>query len=1022
MSLAMLLSLLPAAALAAEVPEEPEAAEAVEEAALVEDTEPVEETEAVEEAALVEDTEPVEETEAVEEAALVEEAEPVEETETVEEAEAVEDAALVEEAEPVEEAEAVEEAAALQAEPVYADGTYTGTGSGFGGNVLVEVTIAGGRISSVTSPSHAGESYWDLMGVDTLLTRIVEANTANVNGVSGATFSSNGVKAAVNNALTAAAAAAESGGSGSGGASSGQYVLMNIPYQAFYNAAGVTNQSYNYDAVSTATNKVGNYGITGGAFHSGTSASKAADDTISAVGGENGAKIEGVIWPVRVDNTAALSALGGREVTDSSKLTVATLGRGASSSTDLVGYETLMEAPAYSWYALDSEPANYLSLSIRGSAPVFTAGKDAAVKEDAIEPSVSYGTNWGDVQLGVSAAGDITGKLINAVVFTSNSGTVVGFQHLLNIWTNGQMAWRAALKPGLDGSTITNIRFYCSVKDDDNTDDTAPAYENYVYDYPVSLTVPAVYSGTLSAAFDGSSAITVTGLPADTRNPMAKVYYTTGGRGATYTYLTPLVVDPADGDIDPVSAPVSGGKIAIADKPVTVTSGDKSQSYGGPVDGTTYTIELSSDNYLFDKLSALYTAEAPTGSGYVLMNIPYADFYAAELNSGSPKVDAVTSASKQKPRTIGLAGGSYHKNADGSDISGVIFPVYVEDMSVLAGLTEVTDSTKVTITTTNRGTESTADFVGPDALFENPDYAYYKLSGAPAVYKTLSGSRGAFEFSAVSAKPSTVNGVTGEVSLGARHTDTEIKLAFPEGSAPSGNVSAVVLTVGSAKYGLRHVVNIWRGTELGWNLDELDLANKTITNIRYYTTEAVTDFPVTIAVGDASTATHTVTFYDGETVLSTTDVAHKTAVDKPSNPTKSGFTFENWYQDAALTRAYDFSSIVSRDLSLYANWTEAPDTPVPDPTPVGCYVATAVYGSYDCPEVWTLRRFRDQVLAKIWYGRLFIRLYYAVSPTAVRLFGESAWFQDFWRGNLDRMVSDLQNDGFSSTPYNDRNW
>ena len=51
----------------------------------------------------------------------------------------------------------------------------------------------------------------------------------------------------------------------------------------------------------------------------------------------------------------------------------------------------------------------------------------------------------------------------------------------------------------------------------------------------------------------------------------------------------------------------------------------------------------------------------------------------------------------------------------------------------------------------------------------------------------------------------------------------------------------------------------------------------------------------------------------------------------------------------------------------------------------GCYVATAVYGSYDCPEVWTLRRFRDKVLAKTWYGRLFIHLYYAVSPTAVKL-------------------------------------
>ena len=88
----------------------------------------------------------------------------------------------------------------------------------------------------------------------------------------------------------------------------------------------------------------------------------------------------------------------------------------------------------------------------------------------------------------------------------------------------------------------------------------------------------------------------------------------------------------------------------------------------------------------------------------------------------------------------------------------------------------------------------------------------------------------------------------------------------------------------------------------------------------------------------------------------------------------------------------------------------------------GCYVATAVYGSYDCPEVWTLRRFRDNVLAKTWYGRLFIRMYYAVSPTAVRLFGSQEWFQNFFRGRLDRMVSDLQADGFASTPYQDIRW
>ena len=88
----------------------------------------------------------------------------------------------------------------------------------------------------------------------------------------------------------------------------------------------------------------------------------------------------------------------------------------------------------------------------------------------------------------------------------------------------------------------------------------------------------------------------------------------------------------------------------------------------------------------------------------------------------------------------------------------------------------------------------------------------------------------------------------------------------------------------------------------------------------------------------------------------------------------------------------------------------------------GCYVATAVYGSYDCPQVWTLRRYRDSVLASTWYGRAFIKTYYAISPTLVKWFGETKWFKNMWRGTLDRKVKNLQNNGVESTPYEDKNW
>ncbi len=87
-----------------------------------------------------------------------------------------------------------------------------------------------------------------------------------------------------------------------------------------------------------------------------------------------------------------------------------------------------------------------------------------------------------------------------------------------------------------------------------------------------------------------------------------------------------------------------------------------------------------------------------------------------------------------------------------------------------------------------------------------------------------------------------------------------------------------------------------------------------------------------------------------------------------------------------------------------------------------CYVATCVYGSYDCPQVWTLRRYRDNQLAKTWYGRAFIHTYYAISPTIVKWFGHTKWFKKMWQGKLDKLVEKLQNEGVESTPYQDRDW
>lgn len=85
----------------------------------------------------------------------------------------------------------------------------------------------------------------------------------------------------------------------------------------------------------------------------------------------------------------------------------------------------------------------------------------------------------------------------------------------------------------------------------------------------------------------------------------------------------------------------------------------------------------------------------------------------------------------------------------------------------------------------------------------------------------------------------------------------------------------------------------------------------------------------------------------------------------------------------------------------------------------GCYIATSVYGSYDCPEVWVLRRYRDSVLCATPLGKLFVRIYYTVSPLLVKWFGKSKWFQKLWRYLLDIKISDLCAKGISYTAYSD---
>ena len=245
-------------------------------------------------------------------------------------------------------------------------------------------------------------------------------------------------------------------------------------------------------------------------------------------------------------------------------------------------------------------------------------------------------------------------------------------------------------------------------------------------------------------------------------------------------------------------------------------------------------------------------AEEPE-DGYVLMNIPYADFYAAEGVSVT-EIDAVTSATLAKSRVEAQVGGSYHVNADGSDVSGVIFPVYVEDLSILPDLggDEITDDSAVEITVTLKGTEETTAFEGADALFEAPSYSWYLLEEEPAQYKTLTLEGTEPAFGPVNSEPEELD--AGAAYYFDSHVDLTLKLTGAEDALDDSNVSAVILTADDGtRVGLRHLENIHKKVDLGFNLDSPEyeaLKGRRISDIQILTMDRNYSVAVDLAVVD----------------------------------------------------------------------------------------------------------------------------------------------------------------------------
>ena len=276
--------------------------------------------------------------------------------------------------------------------------------------------------------------------------------------------------------------------------------------------------------------------------------------------------------------------------------------------------------------------------------------------------------------------------------------------------------------------------------------------------------------------------------------------------------------------------------------------------------------EETSDEELFsaevsEDESADETGEGQTeGEAYVLMNIPYDDFYKAELKKNDVKVDAFTSATKQKTRSS-LAKGSYHVNSDGSDITGVTFPVKVSDISVLKDKKQIKDNASVSITTAIKGKETTTEYKGKDVLFESDSYSYYVLSEEPSYYKELTvGEDGSFTFSAIegkSAAPKTKQ-VQAEFKTKSNYGDYQLKFDKTEFNSIINTdidtvYGAVINTTDGTTYGLCHQENIWKGYELAWstgytteshgchlNSEHFEsMMGKTIDSVTYYASNGI---------------------------------------------------------------------------------------------------------------------------------------------------------------------------------------
>lgn len=748
---------------------------------------------------------------------------------------------------------------------VYKDGVYTGTGAGYGGTITVQMTVENGKITKLEVTKHSETNSY-LKRAQKLLDSVLNKQTTEgVDTVSGATKSSNGLITAVNACISQATGGKDTsvtGSTGSGGGGKGE--SSKTEGEDFLGAltdGTYTGSARGYSGTTTVTVTVSGGKITAVNVdsHSDTTSyfnrSKAVIDRIIEKQSTDVDAVSGATYSswgiLNAVNDALKGAIPSTEKTyqvANWKEFTAALAKAADGDTieltgditdagddyttmkkdDGTGYDSLLDAVTS---ATPGEAKVSKSITIDGDGHSISAGENSAycfnisgsgvVMKDLTINGASYGKKMGG---GLYLAG-------------SRNSTVVPSLELKNVTIKNCVSYKSTM-PGNGGGAI-----YCKGAVTLTAEDCTFANNTVnvglggaVLAQNANVTLKnctftgntAPYGGAVAAS--GSAALTVTDCTFtgnDGANGGDDIYIFDGktpGKAGSFsdsavTYTLSGNQHEADGDRWQAYKVVLG-RFLIENDPITDKNGNTTyKDYKGS--GAPFITENGHELTFTGWERTELASEDKTEYQYLLMNIPYDKFYAAELSGNEVKVDAVSSATKNKTRSGGMmSGGSYHVNADGTDITGVVFPVVVAQGTDLSAWKQVMDTDSVEITVTNRGQTSSNVYTGKDALFEQDSYSYYKLDKAPDCFKVMTvGEDGEISFGKVQGMGKTVlTDVTVSLSTDTTYGDYQLNLLNTGLDELAPTIYGVILhTQQGSDYGLRHLENIWRYTELAWS-------------------------------------------------------------------------------------------------------------------------------------------------------------------------------------------------------------